>query len=68
MPAGTPRVISNRLSNELEKIVLSADLKDEFAVQGVDPLHLPPDRFDAFFRAEIVKWAKVVQATGAKPE
>jgi tripartite-type tricarboxylate transporter receptor subunit TctC len=68
LPSGTPRAIGNRLYGEIEKLVLSADIKEEFAAQGVEPLLMATDRFDAFCRAEIEKWAKVIRATGAKPE
>ncbi len=68
LPSGTPRVIASRLYAETEKMVLSADLKEEFASHGVDPLLMPPEKFDAFCRAEITKWAKVIRATGSKPE
>ena len=68
LPSGTPRTIANRLYSETEKLVLSAEIKEEFASQGVDPMFMPPDRFDTSCRAEIEKWAKVIQATGAKPD
>ena len=68
LPSGTSRAVANRLYRETEKLVLSAAVKEEFAAQGVDPMLMPPDRFDAFCRAEIEKWAKVIRATGAKPE
>ena len=68
LPSGTPRAITSRLYAETEKMVLSADLKEEFASQGVDAVLMPSEKFDAFCRAEIAKWAKVIRATGSKPE
>ncbi len=68
LPSGTPRAITSRLYAETEKMVLSADLKEEFGSQGVDAVLMPPEKFDAFCRAEIAKWAKVIRATGSKPE
>ncbi len=68
LPSGTPGAIANRLYAETEKMVLSADLKEDFASQGVDPVLMPPEKFAAFCRAEITKWAKVIRATGSKPE
>ena len=68
LPSRTPPAIAGRLYGEIEKLVLAADVKEELASQGVDAVLMPPDRFDAFCRAEIEKWARVVRATGAKPE
>jgi tripartite-type tricarboxylate transporter receptor subunit TctC len=68
LPAGTPRAIANKLYGEIAKLVVSAEVGEELASQGVEPLLMPPERFDAYCRAEIEKWAKVIRATGAKPE
>jgi tripartite-type tricarboxylate transporter receptor subunit TctC len=68
LPAGTPRAIVNRLYAEIERLILSAEVREELASQGVEALLMPPEQFDAFCRAEIGKWAKVIRATGAKPE
>ena len=67
VPAGTPPGVVNRLFEETRKLVLSAEVGEELATQGVDAVLLPPDRFEAFFRAEIEKWARVIRATGARP-
>jgi tripartite-type tricarboxylate transporter receptor subunit TctC len=32
---------------------------------GLTPMGTTPEQFDAFIRAEIPKWAKVVKASGA---
>ena len=68
LPAGTPRAIAGKLYTETEKLVQSAEMKEAYAAQSVDAFLMPTQKFDAFFRAEIEKWAKVVRATGAKPE
>ena len=68
LPSGTPRALASRLYAETEKLILSTEVREEFAAQGVDAVLMPAERFDAFCRAEIVKWAKVIRATGAKPE
>jgi tripartite-type tricarboxylate transporter receptor subunit TctC len=33
---------------------------------GMEPVGSTPEQFDAYIRAEIAKWAKVVKASGAK--
>jgi tripartite-type tricarboxylate transporter receptor subunit TctC len=67
-PAGTPRPIVNRLSAEISQILALADVKERYASLGAEPGPSDPDQFAAFLKAEIVKWAKVIRDSGAKPE
>ncbi|OGA32006.1 MAG: hypothetical protein A3G80_09570 [Betaproteobacteria bacterium RIFCSPLOWO2_12_FULL_62_13b] len=66
-PGGTPREIITRLNAEVTRIKAQPDVRKrlihEFGVEpGIDSL----DQFEAFLRAEVVKWAKVVKASGIK--
>jgi tripartite-type tricarboxylate transporter receptor subunit TctC len=36
--------------------------------QGAEPVGNTPEAYDAFNRAEIAKWIKVVRAAGIEPE
>jgi len=67
-PAGTPRVVIDRLNSEAGKVMSSASLKEQFATQGVEPAFSSPEEFGAYLKSEVAKWAKVVKQTGAKPE
>jgi tripartite-type tricarboxylate transporter receptor subunit TctC len=67
-PAGTPRPILERLNAEVNKIVNSPEVKDAWAKQGAMPMGMSIEQFDKFMRAEIVKWAPVVKATGMKAD
>ena len=42
--------------------------KDSLAKQGFVPLTGTPEQFDAFYRSEVAKWAKVVDASGMTAE
>jgi tripartite-type tricarboxylate transporter receptor subunit TctC len=35
-------------------------------MQGADPVGSSPEKFDAFIKSEIAKWAKVVKENGLK--
>jgi tripartite-type tricarboxylate transporter receptor subunit TctC len=65
-PHGTPRPILDKLNAEINKIIDSPEVKQAWAKQGAQPMGMSVDAFDKFLRADIVKWAKVVKASGAK--
>jgi tripartite-type tricarboxylate transporter receptor subunit TctC len=65
-PAGTPRPIIDRLAGAIAQALALPDMKSALAAQGFDPLIGTPDQFDAFYRGEVEKWAKVIQAVGMK--
>ncbi len=67
-PTGTSRDITNRINAEVSKIMNTPDMKSKLLEQGADPFISTPDQFRAFVKTELVKWAKVVQATGVKIE
>jgi len=67
-PARTPADAIGRLNTEINAVLREADFKEKLAAQGVEPLSRSTDEFAALVRTEVVKWAKVIAASGAKPE
>ena len=67
-PAGTPDDIVAKLNTEIVKIVKAPDLKERLATLGLDPVGSTPEAFTQQLRAEDEKWAKVIKASGAKPD
>jgi len=65
-PAGIPQPVVTRLNTELTRILQTQDIKDRFAVLGVDPAFSSPGDFGAFIKTEIVKYAKLIQQVGIK--
>ena len=65
-PAKTPKPVIARLHAEISKIVSSADMKEKLAKQGVEPLPLSPDEFDALMRKEIAGNLALAKAAGLK--
>jgi tripartite-type tricarboxylate transporter receptor subunit TctC len=63
--AGTPRDIVNKISADMHKVVQSEETRKRMADIGLTPVGSTPAEFDAFIKAEIPKWAKVVKASGA---
>ena len=67
-PAGTPATIVNKLATDINAIVAQPDVAERFYSQGIEPVSSTPEQFAAFIKASVAKYAKIVQATGVKPE
>jgi tripartite-type tricarboxylate transporter receptor subunit TctC len=65
-PAGTPKPIIEQLARSANAALQSDAVRAAFAPQGIDVIGSTPEAFAAYVRAEIEKWAKVVDAAGLK--
>lgn len=63
--SATPREIVNKLSADLARALKTPEVQARMADIGLTPVGSTADEFDAFIKAEIDKWAKVVKASGA---
>ena len=67
-PAKTPRPVLEKLNAEVNKLLNSAEVKDNWGKQGTTTMGMSIEQFDKFLREEIAKWAKVVKISGAKAD
>ena len=68
-PAGTSRLILQQINAVMRKTAASADVKEQFASQGLAPTASEsPDEFAKLIRADYATIDKVVKAAGIKPE
>ena len=67
-PAGTPGAIINKLNADIDTLVKLPDIRERLNALGMDARAMSSAMFAAYVKAEIAKWAKVVRASGAKPE
>ena len=65
-PTGTPRDIIERLNREANRAIADPAVKTQFAAQGIDGMGGTAEQFAAYIKDETAKWARVVQASGAK--
>jgi tripartite-type tricarboxylate transporter receptor subunit TctC len=65
-PAGTPREIVGRLSTESSKILRSPEMREFFSQQGAEAIGNTPDQFAAHIKAELAKWRRAVEYSGAR--
>ena len=65
-PTGTPADVVSRVQQESAKALGTAVMKERLLGQGAIPSGNTPAEFALFIAAEAKKWARVVQASGAK--
>jgi tripartite-type tricarboxylate transporter receptor subunit TctC len=63
-PAKTPRDVIKKLEAANNQALNSPDVKKALAAQGFAPIVGTAEQFDAFYRSERDKWAKVIKASG----
>jgi tripartite-type tricarboxylate transporter receptor subunit TctC len=68
VPAGTPREMILKLNHEIGRIMNLPESRERLAQEGTEIRTGTPEQFDAFFRAEIEKWAKVIRQIGLQPQ
>jgi tripartite-type tricarboxylate transporter receptor subunit TctC len=67
-PAGTPRPIIARLNADAAKIIRSAAMAEQLLAQGAEPEGNSPQELDAFLRAEIDRWTKLIARAHIKAD
>ena len=67
-PKGTPPAIVQALNDGIRGAVNGAETKAAWAKQGAVPMSMSQEEFGAFLRADIDKWAKVIQVAKMRPE
>ena len=65
---GTPKPIVDRLNAEIRRIVAMPEVSGSLLGQGAEPASDTSEEFAALVRADVVKWARIVKETGAKPD
>ena len=63
-PAGTPPDIIKRLESANNQALNTPEVKKALTAQGFAPVVMTAQQFDAFYRSERDKWAKVIKASG----
>ena len=65
-PAGMPRPIVERLNAEIVKSLAVPEVSTRLANAGYDPATTTPEQLGEMIKSELVKWGKVVKASGAR--
>jgi tripartite-type tricarboxylate transporter receptor subunit TctC len=68
VPAKTPATLVRRLNQDLRKLIALPDVRARFAELGMDPADTSERELADIIQADLVKWAKVIKAAGAKAD
>ncbi len=61
-----PRELVTRLHGEIDKVLKQPETQAKLKDVGVDIIGTNPEQAAAFVKSEYEKWAKLIQASGAK--
>ena len=67
-PAGTPPALVGKLNAEINRILQTPQMRDQFTAAGVQPMVMSPTQLGDFIKVEMAKWGKAVKDSGAKAE
>ena len=68
VPAATPRNAVLKLNSGFQKALESPEIKERFALLGLEPQGGSPERFAKFLVEEVDRWSKVVKAANVRSE
>jgi tripartite-type tricarboxylate transporter receptor subunit TctC len=63
---GTPPEIVAKLHSEVAKILRTAEVRQELAALGAEPVGDTPDEFAGFLKADMARWGKIIQDKGIR--
>ena len=61
-PAATPKAIVTRLNQEIVKALATPQMRDQLMKVGVNPESSTPEQLGKLLKADVAKWAKVIEA------
>lgn len=65
-PAKVPRAIIMKLNAEINRILATPEIRANFTNLGTEPMIMTPEHLTEYTKAETIKWAAAVKASGAK--
>lgn len=68
LPAGTPKVIVDKFHADLVKVMQDLDVKEKFAMLGVDAISGTPEQFGAYIKSEAARYVKLIKEANIHAE
>jgi tripartite-type tricarboxylate transporter receptor subunit TctC len=67
-PAGTPKATIDKLNAEMVAVLKLPEVQERLTGVGLEPASSTPAEFEAFIKAEIAKWSKIIKEAGITAE
>ena len=67
-PAGTPKVIVNRMAAEIARVVKLPEIQERIFNAGGVPHYLGPEEFTKYLSDDVRRWAPLIKEAGATPQ
>jgi tripartite-type tricarboxylate transporter receptor subunit TctC len=67
-PAGTPKTILNKVSQDIAKVMQMPDVGARMNAQGSVPTASTPEQFDAVIRSDTERYTKILKDAGISPQ
>ena len=61
VPSGTPKVVIDKVSKDIAKVLATADIREKLASQGAEPAYADPARFAAIMKDDLARYARIVK-------
>jgi len=68
LPARAPESVVSKLHGDIARVLNLPEVRNRIIELGGEPVGNTPAEFDAFQRAELARWAKVIRDSGATAE
>jgi tripartite-type tricarboxylate transporter receptor subunit TctC len=68
VPAGTPAGVVDKLAKDIARVLAAADLRDQLAKHGADPMSMTQPEFARFVLSESESASRLIKAAGIKPQ
>lgn len=68
VPAGTPKVVTERLAREFGRVLQQPEIRERLAALGSETAGQSGEAFARMVREDVARWAKVVKAAGVRLE
>ncbi len=68
LPAGTPKAIIQKVNQEINKALGTAEIKSKFDQYSAEPTQWSPEQFGTFIREENIRWLQIAKNANIKPE